>query len=76
MRGSAKKTAPPKRERSLLFVYSQIRLESELVTNSEHEYAVVALLVTHVLLEGIGQTPVVTSIEYEVSILVRKTDGN
>ena len=66
------------RERSLLLFNLNFsrRLESELVVNSEHEYAVVALLVTLVLLEGICQTPVVTSIEYEISILVRKTDGN
>ena len=53
-------------ERSLLLFNLNFsrRLESELVTNSEHEYAVVALLVTLVLLEGICQTPSNTKLAY------------
>ncbi len=62
--------------RSLLFVYSQIRLESELVTNREHKYAVVALLVTCITFPSIGQTPVVTSVKYEASVLIRNANGN
>ena len=71
-----KKTAPRCGSAALILFADSRRLESELVTQSEHEHTVVALLVTIVILKCVCQTPVVTSVEHEVSILVRKTDGN
>lgn len=58
-----------------LFVYSQIRLESELVTNREHKYAVLRSLIA-ILLEHLSYTKVVTSVEYKTSVLIREAKGN
>ena len=56
-----KKLRPDVGAQLLLFANSR-RLESELVTQREHEHTVVALLVTIVILKCVCQTPVVTSV--------------
>ena len=70
------KKNPTDGEASGVFVLNYDCLESELVTNREHEYAVVALRAALVVLEGICQTPVVASVDDEALVLVRDANGN
>ena len=66
-----KKEIPALQERGLLFcLVKSSRLESELVTYSNLDYVVVVINV----ICNLSYTDVVTSIEYDVLVLVRKTD--
>lgn len=52
-----------------------VSLEFELIANGEHEYAVLRSLVA-VLLEHLGNTEVIASINNEALVLIRKAHWN